>query len=47
MVITFLLLKVSGVTLLEKSIVDTRPKYRDYIKSTNAFIPWFPKKDNP
>ena len=43
-VITFLLLKVSGVTLLEKTIIDTRPKYREYIESTNAFIPWFPKK---
>jgi steroid 5-alpha reductase family enzyme len=43
-VITFLLLKVSGVTLLEKSIVETRPKYRDYIESTNAFVPWFPRK---
>ncbi|MFC1814873.1 DUF1295 domain-containing protein [Thermodesulfobacteriota bacterium] len=43
--ITFLLLKVSGVTLLEKTIVDTRPKYREYIKHTNAFIPWFTKKN--
>ena len=46
LVITYLLLKVSGVTLLEKNIVDTRPKYRDYINSTNAFIPWFPKKED-
>lgn len=43
--ITFLLLKVSGVTLLEKTIVDTRPEYREYIKSTNAFIPWFSKSE--
>lgn len=46
-VITVLLLKVSGVALLEKSIVETRPKYKDYINSTNAFIPWFPKKGRP
>ena len=46
LVITFLLLKVSGVTLLEKTILDTRPRYRDYMKTTNAFFPWFPKKEN-
>ena len=42
--ITFLLLKVSGVTLLEKTIVERRPQYREYIERTSAFIPWFPKK---
>lgn len=36
---TFLLLKVSGVSLLEKDITERRPEYVDYIKSTNAFIP--------
>ncbi|MDP2071588.1 DUF1295 domain-containing protein [Methylotenera sp.] len=36
---TFLLLKVSGVSLLEKDIAVRRPEYVDYIKSTNAFIP--------
>jgi steroid 5-alpha reductase family enzyme len=41
--ITILLLKVSGVTLLEKTIVETRPDYHDYIVRTNAFIPGFPK----
>jgi steroid 5-alpha reductase family enzyme len=44
LVITFLLLKVSGVTLLEKTILDTRPGYRQYIESTSSFVPWFPKK---
>ena len=42
--ITILLLKVSGVTLLEKGMVETRPKYRDYMKRTSAFVPWFPKR---
>lgn len=36
---TFLLLKVSGVALLEKDIGARRPKYRDYIARTNAFFP--------
>ena len=43
-IITTVLLKMTGVTLMEKTIVHTRPKYRDYIRRTNAFIPWFPKK---
>ncbi|MDO9050373.1 MAG: DUF1295 domain-containing protein [Methylotenera sp.] len=40
---TFLLLKVSGVSLLEKDIAERRPEYVDYIKSTNVFIPGMPK----
>lgn len=40
----FLLLKVSGVVLLEKTIVHRRPEYRDYIESTPAFFPGFPKR---
>ena len=42
--LTFLLLKFSGVTMLEETIVDRRPAYREYIASTNAFIPGPPKK---
>ena len=42
--ITFLLLRVSGVAMLEKDMTDRRPAYRNYIKTTSAFIPWFPKK---
>lgn len=40
---TLLLLKVSGVTLLEKTLKDKKPEYRDYINRTSPFIPWFPK----
>jgi steroid 5-alpha reductase family enzyme len=43
-IMTLLILKVSGVSLLEKSLKDTKPLYRDYIKKTNSFLPWFPKK---
>ena len=39
---TFLLLKVSGVVLLEKNISKRRPEYEDYRKKTSAFIPWIP-----
>ena len=40
---TFLLLKVSGVALLEEDIGERRPAYRDYILRTNAFIPGLPR----
>ena len=43
-VVTFLLLRVSGVALLEKDIGERRPAYRDYIERTNAFFPGPPKK---
>jgi steroid 5-alpha reductase family enzyme len=39
-----LIIKVSGVALLEKSLKETKPEYKDYIEKTSAFIPWFPKK---
>jgi steroid 5-alpha reductase family enzyme len=39
---TLLLLRVSGVTLLEKKLQKTKPAYRDYAERTNAFFPWFP-----
>ena len=45
-VITTVLLKMTGIPLMEKSIADQRPGYVEYIKSTSAFIPWFPGKEN-
>jgi steroid 5-alpha reductase family enzyme len=39
LLMTVLLLKVSGVALLEKDIGERRPAYRDYIARTNAFVP--------
>jgi steroid 5-alpha reductase family enzyme len=42
-IMTLFLLRVSGVTLLEKTL-ESRPGYKEYIESTSAFIPWFPKK---
>jgi steroid 5-alpha reductase family enzyme len=42
--LTFLLLRVSGVALLESTIATRRPGYRDYVARTSAFVPWFPRK---
>jgi len=39
LLMTVLLLKVSGVALLEKDIAERRPAYQDYIARTNAFFP--------
>jgi steroid 5-alpha reductase family enzyme len=42
-VLTFLLLRVSGVRLLEKDIGKRRPRYADYVLKTNAFFPGPPR----
>jgi steroid 5-alpha reductase family enzyme len=41
---TFLLVRVSGVSLLEKSLYQDKPGYREYVQRTSAFIPLPPKK---
>ncbi len=44
--ITFLLLKVSGVPMLEKKY-DGRPDFEEYKASTSAFVPLPPRKGRP
>jgi steroid 5-alpha reductase family enzyme len=39
----YLLVKVTGVKLLEADIAERRPAYKTYILKTNAFFPRFPK----
>jgi steroid 5-alpha reductase family enzyme len=41
---TLLLLRVSGVALLEKDIGERRPAYRDYVACTNALFPGSPRE---
>lgn len=43
-IMTILLVKISGVALLEKSLKEKKPEYQDYIRKTSAFFPWLPKK---
>lgn len=38
-----LLLKVSGVTMLEQDIGERRPEYARYVRETNAFVPGRPR----
>ncbi len=44
LLMTLFLIRVSGVTLLEKSLA-ARPGYEEYKQTTSAFIPWFPRKE--
>ncbi len=44
-IMTFLLLKISGVSLMEQTIHSRRPGYAQYVKNTNAFIPGIPKSE--
>lgn len=39
LLMSFLLLRVSGVAMLERSIGDRRPAYAEYVRRTNAFFP--------
>lgn len=41
---TYLIVKISGVSLLERNLKNVKPNYQNYIQKTNAFFPWFPKK---
>lgn len=45
--ISWLLLRVSGVTMLEKSLKNTKPGYEEYVRRTSAFVPWPPKEQKP
>ena len=44
LVMTFFLLKVSGVPMLERSLSRRREGYADYVAKTSGFIPRPPKK---
>ncbi|HME68599.1 MAG TPA: DUF1295 domain-containing protein [Myxococcota bacterium] len=44
LLLTFLLLRVSGVPLLERSLVKRRPEYKEYMERTSAFLPRPPRR---
>ena len=47
LLMSFLLLRVSGVVLMEKDIGERRPAYRAYVARTSAFFPWPPTPAMP
>ncbi|HEX6592585.1 MAG TPA: DUF1295 domain-containing protein, partial [Moraxellaceae bacterium] len=42
----WLLVKVSGIPLLEQHLARSRPGYADYVRRTSMLIPWPPRKEN-
>jgi steroid 5-alpha reductase family enzyme len=46
LLITFLLLKISGVPPAER-LMKNLPGFAEYKSRTSAFIPWLPKEKNP
>lgn len=43
-VMAWLLLKLSGIPMVEERMAKERPEYAEYIRTTSALIPWPPKK---
>lgn len=44
LLMNWLLLRVSGVAMLERTLKNTKPGFEDYTKRTSAFFPWLPEK---
>lgn len=44
LLMSYLLLKVSGVTMLESQLSSSKPGYADYVARTSTFVPWPPKR---
>jgi steroid 5-alpha reductase family enzyme len=44
LIMTYFLLRISGVAMLERTIARRRPEYENYIRRTSAFIPLPPRR---
>ena len=44
LVMAWLLMKLSGVPLLEAEMIRRKPGYADYVRRTSALIPWPPRQ---
>jgi steroid 5-alpha reductase family enzyme len=42
-IMTYLLIRISGVALLEKTLIENKPGYADYVARTSAFVPRPPR----
>lgn len=45
LLITYTLLNLTGVSLMEETQFSGNAEYQQYIRQTSSFIPWFPKKN--
>ncbi len=43
LLMTYFLMKVSGVPMLEEALAKRRPGYREYMERTSSFFPWPPR----
>ena len=44
LLMTILIIRVSGVAMLERTLKKEKPGYEEYVRRTSAFIPWLPRK---
>jgi steroid 5-alpha reductase family enzyme len=44
LLMVWLLLKVSGIPILEAHLAESRPEYADYVRTTSALVPWPPRR---
>ena len=44
LMMTYYLIKITGVATLEKKMLKEKPAYKGYMERTNMFIPWLPKQ---
>lgn len=43
LLMTFLIVTVSDVALLDKGLADTKPEYREYVRRISALLPRPPR----
>ncbi|HEX4872108.1 MAG TPA: DUF1295 domain-containing protein [Nevskiaceae bacterium] len=44
LVMAFLLVRLSGMPLLEREMIQRKPGYAEYVRTTSALVPWFVKR---
>lgn len=44
LVMSVFLMRVSGVTLLERTLKSSKQGYKEYVRTTNTFFPWPPRR---
>ncbi len=44
LLMTYVIVRISGVAMLERTLSHTKPEYQAYVARTSAFIPRPPKK---
>jgi len=43
LLMTYFLMRVSGVPMLEEALAERREGYRQYMQETSSFVPWPPR----